>query len=66
MKTETDKELIDEIEEEVSSLKKEKDALNKQIELLIIPPDPTDNKNTIVEVRAGTGGMKRLYLLVTV
>ena len=24
--------------------------------MIIIPPDPTDNKNTIVEVRAGTGG----------
>ena len=56
LKTETDKELVEEIENELESLKKEKELLNKQIELLIIPPDPTDDKNTIVEVRAGTGG----------
>ena len=56
LKTETDEELRVEIESEVEALKKEKEVLLKDIEVTIIPPDPTDNKNTIVEVRAGTGG----------
>lgn len=56
LKTETDKELCEEIEAELVSFKKEKEALLKQIEVVIIPPDPNDNKNSIVEVRAGTGG----------
>jgi peptide chain release factor 1 len=56
LKTETDEELRTEIESEMIDLKKEKEVLLKDIEVTIIPPDPTDNKNTIVEVRAGTGG----------
>jgi peptide chain release factor 1 len=56
LKTETDLEMRAEIEAELVSLKKEKESLFKQIELVIIPPDPKDNKNTIVEIRAGTGG----------
>jgi peptide chain release factor 1 len=56
LKTETEIELVAEIEKELFELRKQKDILTKQIEFLIIPPDPLDNKNIIVEVRAGTGG----------
>ncbi len=56
LKTETDEELRNEIEGELVKLKKDKEILLKEIELVIIPPDPKDNKNTIVEIRAGTGG----------
>ncbi len=56
LKTETDEELKAEIEEELATLKKDRESLLKEIELVIIPPDPKDNKNTIVEIRAGTGG----------
>ena len=56
LKTETDETFRKDIEEELEALKKERDALIKEIEVIIIPPDPTDDKNTIVEIRAGTGG----------
>lgn len=56
LKTEDDPELCAEIEEELVDLKAEKLSLLKEIEVTIIPPDPTDDKNTIVELRAGTGG----------
>lgn len=56
LKTEEDKELREEIEKELQSLKSEKEILLKDIEVAVIPPDPDDNKNTIVEIRAGTGG----------
>ncbi|MDD3877703.1 MAG: peptide chain release factor 1 [Bacteroidales bacterium] len=39
---------------ESNSLKKE--TLEEKIKFLIIPPDPNDNKNAILEIRAGTGG----------
>ncbi len=41
---------------EVAELRKESDALTKRIQLGIVPPDPHDSRNTIIEVRAGTGG----------
>lgn len=31
-------------------------ALEEKIKMLLVPPDPTDNKNALVEIRAGTGG----------
>lgn len=41
---------------ELDKLSKEKEALEKELRLLLIPPDPNDEKNTIMEIRAGTGG----------
>ncbi len=43
-------------EEEVSELKKAKEELEEKIKILLIPKDPNDTKNVIVEIRAGTGG----------
>ncbi len=42
--------------EELAELESQKETLEKEIQKLLVPPDPTDQKNTIVEVRAGTGG----------
>jgi len=42
--------------EELADLEPKKETLEKEIQKLLVPPDPTDQKNTIVEVRAGTGG----------
>jgi len=33
-----------------------KDPLEEKIKLQLVPPDPADNKNAILEIRAGTGG----------
>jgi len=43
-------------EQEIPQLKQQLDELEKQIQLLLIPKDPDDSRNTIIEIRAGTGG----------
>jgi len=43
-------------EEELKSLEAEKDQLESEIQLLLLPKDPNDNKSVILEIRAGTGG----------
>lgn len=42
--------------DENSKLINQKDILEKKLELLLIPRDPNDSKNVIVEIRAGAGG----------
>lgn len=49
-------ELIELAETELEELEKKKEYLEEKIKMLIIPKDPDDNKNVIVEIRAGTGG----------
>lgn len=56
IKKETDPELILFLEEEIPSLEKQVADLYKKIEVLLVPPDPNDHRNCIVEIRAGTGG----------
>lgn len=41
---------------ELDKLAQEKEALEGELRLLLILPDPNDEKNTIMEIRAGTGG----------
>src|SRR3990167_5114910 len=43
-------------EEEKNSLEKELEDLEKEIKLLLLPKDPRDKKNIIMEIRAGAGG----------
>lgn len=43
-------------EDELKSLGAEKDRLDADIRLLLLPKDPNDDKNVILEIRAGTGG----------
>jgi len=42
--------------EELVTLRQRKEALESQLKVLILPKDPNDNKNVILEIRAGTGG----------
>ena len=42
--------------EELKEAEKMKNELDKQIHFLLIPKDPNDGKNVILEIRAGTGG----------
>jgi peptide chain release factor 1 len=42
--------------EEFSSLSSEKEGLENELRLLLLPKDPNDEKNIILEIRAGTGG----------
>jgi peptide chain release factor 1 len=41
---------------EMESLAEDKEALEEELKKLLMPKDPSDEKNVIVEVRAGTGG----------
>ena len=51
-----DEELKELAREELSELQVTIEALEKEIQRLLVPPDPNDFKNTILEIRAGTGG----------
>jgi peptide chain release factor 1 len=51
-----DPELRELAELEIPGLEVELAALGRQIELLLLPPDPNDERNTILEVRGGEGG----------
>jgi peptide chain release factor 1 len=42
--------------EEIPALEDERDELIKSINLLLLPKDPNDERNTILEIRSGTGG----------
>lgn len=42
--------------EELSSLREEKAALEKELPILLLPRDPNDDKSVIVEIRGGVGG----------
>ncbi|MFZ2960358.1 MAG: peptide chain release factor 1 [Candidatus Ozemobacteraceae bacterium] len=56
LKNETDAELRVMVQEEIQSLKPELEQKDKELKFLLIPKDADDAKNTIVEIRAGTGG----------
>lgn len=49
-------ELVELAEAEIESLKEEKEKLEDEIKVLLIPKDPDDDKDVIMEIRAGTGG----------
>lgn len=43
-------------EEELQQLKKIKPQIEQELKILLLPKDPRDEKNVILEIRAGTGG----------
>lgn len=43
-------------EEELNRLSEERDRLDAEIKLLLLPKDPNDSRDVILEIRAGTGG----------
>lgn len=53
---ETDPEILEMARAEVGELKARVEGSENELKLLLLPPDPNDQKNTLVEVRAGTGG----------
>jgi len=56
LKDETDEEMRQMAKMELDELEKEVGQLENDIKVLLLPKDPEDNKNAIVEIRAGTGG----------
>jgi peptide chain release factor 1 len=43
-------------EEELADLEKRRDACGEELKILLLPKDPNDERNVILEIRAGTGG----------
>ena len=55
-KNEKDKEMIEMASEQLSEAKEKISVLEEEIKFLLIPKDPDDSKNVVIELRAGTGG----------
>ena len=51
-----DAELRELAEQELAELEVRRDALLNEIKVLLVPKDPNDDKNVVLEIRAGTGG----------
>ena len=51
-----DDEMKELVKEEIKDLEEKEEATREELKVLLIPKDPNDHKNVIVEIRAGTGG----------
>ena len=56
LKTEKDEEFRELAKQELAELTEKKEQLEEDIRYMLIPTDPQDDKNALVEIRAGTGG----------
>lgn len=56
LEEEKDEEMREMLKEELNAAKKSVEDLEHQIKILLLPKDPNDSKNVIVEIRAGAGG----------
>ena len=56
LKTETDKEMKDMAKEELDMLEPQLPELEETIRIQLLPKDPEDDKNAVIELRAGAGG----------
>ncbi|MBE5860146.1 MAG: peptide chain release factor 1 [Butyrivibrio sp.] len=71
LSSESDEDMKEMLKEELSDAKDRLPEIEKELKILMIPKDPNDDKNVIVEIRAGAGGdeaalfaadMYRLYV----
>jgi len=53
---ESDDDMREMLKEELNSSKKRVEELEEELKILLLPKDPNDDKNVIVEIRAGAGG----------
>ena len=56
LKEETDSEMIEMAKIQIEEAKIQIPELEEKIKVLLIPKDPEDSKNVVIEIRAGTGG----------
>lgn len=56
LEEESDEEMRELAKEELNDSKEKIEALEKKLKILLLPKDPNDDKNVIVEIRAGAGG----------
>lgn len=71
LEEESDEDMREMLKEELTDAKKRVEELEQTLKILLLPKDPNDDKNVIVEIRAGAGGdeaalfaaeMYRLYV----
>lgn len=53
---ESDEEMREMLKEELADARKRSEELEQQLKILLLPKDPNDDKDVIVEIRAGAGG----------
>ena len=56
LEKEKDEELRAYVKEELNELTNQRNQMEESIRLMLIPEDPQDRKNAVIEIRAGTGG----------
>ena len=56
IRSESDPELREMAHEELRAQESRRDALDEEVPRLLLPKDPNDEKNVLLEIRAGTGG----------
>jgi len=56
LKEETDEEIRSLARDEIQTLREEAASREEELRLLLLPKDPNDEKNVLLEIRAGTGG----------
>jgi peptide chain release factor 1 len=56
LKIENDAEMVEFAKEELSAAKEYLPEIEQEVQIMLIPKDPSDKKNAILEIRAGTGG----------
>ncbi|MBO7288348.1 MAG: peptide chain release factor 1 [Bacteroidales bacterium] len=56
LKNEKDDDLREMAQEELEASEQRRDVIEEEIRLMLIPKDPTDDKNAVMEIRAGSGG----------
>ncbi len=56
MLAETDTDLRAMAQEEIAALEPREQALEEELKVMLLPKDPNDEKNIVLEIRAGTGG----------
>ena len=56
LESESDEEMREMLKEELAQAKKRVGELEHELKILLLPKDPNDDKNVIVEIRAGAGG----------
>jgi peptide chain release factor 1 len=66
IRAEADPEMREMAHEELRALESRRDALDAEIPLLLIPRDPNDEKNVLLEIRAGTGGEEAAHFAAEV
>lgn len=64
LEEEHDEEMRELLKEELSEAKKNVEQYEEELKVLLLPKDPNDDKNVIVEIRAVPVGMRLHYLLL--